>query len=60
MKEEEDLIRAKWILDGSRSLAEAAARARAFADHLEALNAEGWELAWEMHDDYGVIQRTVS
>lgn len=56
---EEGLIRAKGILDYSQTLAEAAGRCRAFAEHLEVLSTEGWELAQVIYDDYGILERDV-
>ena len=50
-------IRGKWILDGSETLLEAAEMARAYADFLEQLHEEGFELRSAIEDDYGFAQR---
>lgn len=50
------VIRGKWILDGSDTLAEAAEMARAYADFLEGLAADGYELRSTIDDDYAVAQ----
>jgi hypothetical protein len=47
------VIRGKWILDGADTLADAAEMARAYADFLEELSAQGYELRSTIDDDYG-------
>ena len=47
------IIRAKWIMDGATSLAEAAAKVRAFAAELDQMVTDGWELVDEVTDDHG-------
>lgn len=54
---EESIIRAKWVMDGSTTLKEAAETLRAFATHLEEGSDDGWELKGEVSDDYGFIHR---
>ena len=54
----EEVIRAKWIMDGAKTLTEAAQRLREEADRLEKLQADGWELTTPVEDDYGFIERT--
>lgn len=49
----EESIRAKGVMDGSTSLAEAAEKARAFADGLQRLHDEGYVLREPVEDDYG-------
>jgi len=58
--QEEDIdssfsIRAKYILDGATSLEEAADMARAYADYLEQLAEQGFQLAYAVEDDYGFV-----
>ena len=59
--EEEDdpdcshLIRAKWVMDGAKTLTEAAEQLRGFAEHLETAAAAGWELNDPVEDDYGFL-----
>lgn len=40
----DEVIRAKWAMDGAATLSEAAGKLREFADSLEKLEAEGWQL----------------
>jgi hypothetical protein len=53
------VIRGKWILDGSDTLLDAAAMARDYADFLESLHEEGYELVKSIEDDYGFAKLTV-
>jgi hypothetical protein len=50
-------IRAKWMIDGAATLAEAAQKARDFAGWLDGLAAEGWVLTEPVADDYGFIEK---
>jgi len=52
-----DIVRARWVLEGARSLTEAATNLRAFAADLEQLERDGWQLVGEMEGDRGVIRR---
>ena len=52
-----DVVRARWVLEGARSLSEAAANLRAFAADLEELERDGWQLMGQMEGDRGVIRR---
>ena len=52
-----DVVRARWVLEGVHSLGEAAMNLRAFAEDLEQLEREGWELVGQMEGDRGVIRR---
>jgi hypothetical protein len=52
---DDGMIRAKWILDGAVTLAEAAQKARDFADHLQGLHDQGYILRDPVADDYGWI-----
>jgi hypothetical protein len=52
-------IPAKWCMDDARTLAEAAQQLRAYADELEELAREGWELLEQpVQDDYGYLVRS--
>lgn len=51
--QEDETVRAKWAIDGATTLAEAAAKARAFADELQRLHDEGYVLREPVEDDYG-------
>jgi hypothetical protein len=50
-------LRAKWTMDGARTLAEAAKQVRAFADEIEDLAREGFELGGPVEDDYAFLIR---
>jgi hypothetical protein len=52
-----NILRAKWLLDGAATLADAARLLRVEADRLEALAAEGWTLEAPVADDYGFLRR---
>lgn len=63
LEEEEDIdtldvqsvaVRAQYILDGASTLEEAADMARAFADYLDSLAENGYELTGMIQDDRGV------
>lgn len=53
----EEIIRAKWTLDGARTLEEAAQFAENFAAHLRQMAAYGWELTAPVEDDYGHVEK---
>lgn len=50
-----DIIRAKWSFDGATTLTEAATMLRNYADFLDKLYKEGWQLEGLIVDDYGYI-----
>lgn len=50
-----ELIRAKWTMDGSTTLDEAAEKLDRFAAYLRDLASKGWTLAEPIADDYGVL-----
>ena len=50
---ETQLFRAKWMLDGATTLAEAAQKARDYADWLQGLHDQGYVLDEPVSDDYG-------
>jgi hypothetical protein len=53
----DEIIRAKWTMDGAETLSEAAKMLRDFADHLEELERKGWQLDGPVADDYGDIRK---
>jgi hypothetical protein len=55
--EHNEVIRAKWMLDGTVTLSEAAGKLRAEADWLEQLERDGWQLERPVEDDYGFIHK---
>lgn len=48
------VIKAQYILDGASSMLEAADMARAFADYLESLSDDGYELKAPIQEDRGI------
>ena len=56
MKKEDEIIRAKGIIDGAATLTEAAEQAHRFARSLESLAAQGYELSQPIYDDYGFMR----
>lgn len=52
-----EIVRAKWIIDGATTLAEAAQKARAFADHLQGLHDQGYVLDSPIADDHGFYSK---
>jgi hypothetical protein len=52
-----EIIRAKWIMGGATTLAEAAAKLRERAGGLDRMHAEGWTLEGPVSDDYGFALR---
>ena len=53
IEDEDEIVRAKWTLDGATTLAEAAQKARDFADRLQRLHDKGYVLREPIADDYG-------
>ena len=51
------LLRAKWTMDGARTLVEAAKQVREFANEIEELSQEGFELGAPVEDDYAFLIR---
>lgn len=54
---EDDLVRAKGVMDDAATLAEAAQKVRAFADELQRLHDEGYVLTEPVTDDYGFYSK---
>jgi hypothetical protein len=57
-EEDDRIIRAKWTIDGARTLEEAAVKLERFAAYLREIRAEGWELRRVVDDDYGFLRFT--
>lgn len=55
--EDDDLVRAKWTIDGATTLAEAARMAHEFGDSLQKLHDEGYVLREPVSDDYGMYYK---
>ena len=51
--ENNDIIRAKWVMDGATTLAEAADRLEGFAKYLRELEVDGKQLTGPVENDYG-------
>jgi hypothetical protein len=56
-EEEEVIIRAKWIMDGAKTIDEAVHKIKGFIVYLESLKEEGWELRQPINDDYGFLYK---
>ena len=54
---DDSIIRAKWQMDGAKTLDEAVTKLQRFIEHLEALKNDGWELTAPIDDDYGFIRK---
>ena len=48
-------LRAKWQMDGARTLDEAVEKLLGFVEHIKALRDEGWRLRTPINDDYGFL-----
>jgi hypothetical protein len=57
IQESDEIVRAKWKIDGAVTLADAALLARAFADELDTMHNQGWRLRRPVKDDYGFVYR---
>lgn len=53
-----EIIRAKWIFDGCKTLDEIVERLEGQIERFKQLKANGWELMHEIDDDYGYIKQT--
>ena len=51
------VIRAKWTMDGAKTIEEAARKMEIYAEWLRNLKAKGWELEGPVEDDYGNLIR---
>lgn len=54
----DNIIRAKWCMDDAATLKEAAEKVRLFADLIDSLISQGYELTSPVQDDYGFIKRS--
>jgi hypothetical protein len=55
--ENHSIIRAKWQMDGAKTLDECIEYLKSFIAFIEELKKEGWELTEPVDDDYGHIKR---
>jgi hypothetical protein len=55
--ESDDVIRARWVMDGARTLSQAAGKLEALARELRELEESGWQLAGPVENDHGVIRQ---
>jgi hypothetical protein len=51
------IIRAKWQMDGARTLDEAINKLKGFIEYLRELKDDGWELRDSVEDDYGFLYK---
>jgi hypothetical protein len=49
----DEIVRAKWTIDGANTLAEAACMAKEFSQYLQMLHDQGYVLRSPIDDDYG-------
>jgi hypothetical protein len=49
--------RTKWIADGEETLADAANALRKYADYLDELGKQGWELIHDVDDGYMHLEK---
>jgi hypothetical protein len=54
---QDEIIRAKGILDGAATLAEAVVKAHDFAFYLQGLHDRGYALEGPVEDDYGFCSK---
>ena len=50
-------LRAKWMLDGCRTLYEVVKRLEEEVDYIKELSKDGWELTGAIEDDWGFLKR---
>ena len=55
--ENSSIIRAKWSIDGAKTLDEVIEKLHNFIGHIEDLKRDGWELTGQIDDDYGFIRK---
>jgi len=53
----DDVVRARWVMDGARTLEQAARKLEAFAQELRELEDSGWQLTAPIENDHGVIRQ---
>jgi hypothetical protein len=56
-EEEPYILRAKWCMDGSKSLDECVSKLEEFIAYIKELKEEGFELREELDDDYGFLYK---
>lgn len=54
----DDVIRAKWAVDGASTLPEAADRLHGYAEELERAHRQGYRLRGPVEDDHGFVYHT--
>ena len=55
--DKEYIVRAKWLMDGAKTLAEARECLKGGIEWLQGLEDEGWELVDAVSDDYGFCRK---
>ena len=56
-EEDEEMIRAKWMLDGCCTLDEVVQALRSKIREVEEARRQGWELTGRIEDDYGFMRK---
>jgi len=56
-EDDDQIIRCKWVGDGSRTLDDLITRLHDFAEYVRGLKRDGWELKRTMDDDYGFLRQ---
>ena len=54
---DDGVVRAKWLIDGSVTLADAADRLQGAAGRLRAMHEQGWTFTQPVEDDYGFLRK---
>jgi hypothetical protein len=54
----DEIVRAKWTIDGAKTLAEAADMAHEFGIYLQTLHDQGYVLRQPIEDDYGFYYKS--
>jgi hypothetical protein len=57
IEDDSEVIRAKWSMDGAKTLKEAAEMLRSFAQYVEDLESDGYQLVDPVSDDYGFYRK---
>lgn len=55
--EKTSIVTAKWTINGAKILTEAANKLRAYADELQQMEKNGWQLTGTVEGDYGFIEK---
>lgn len=56
-REEQKVVRGRWVLEGATNLDEAITKVADFLDTLQKMKSDGYELAEPVSDDYGFLEQ---